>query len=129
MNIREITNAGTNSSLLSSIYAPSALLNPLSSEIKTNFCNNLSEELLPILKKRISFLVDDILNGRSKDIKKKKHTYVNDIYRKLIGLDYSETIGITNSSEAVWFVDKSREILGLLLYKNISMSRTTKSGN
>lgn len=112
LDIREITDSDTVFSSLASILAPQAIRRSLAIELRTSFCNNLSEELFSTLRKRIEFLVDDILSGHSKDTKKTKRTYIDQIYRKTIGLEYKEIDGITDSIDAEEFVEKSRDCLG-----------------
>ncbi len=71
LDIDDITKKDVVSSSLSSIYSSPILLQPLASNIQKDFCNNLSEEHLPTLKKRISFLVDKILTNCPVEVKKK----------------------------------------------------------
>ncbi len=111
LDIQEIID--TDISSLSSIVAPSAHLKPLSFELKKSFRKNLSEELFSTLKNRIEFLVDDIIVDHSKDMKKKKSTYIDQIHRKIIGLDYNETDGVIDSIDANGFIEESRDFLGL----------------
>jgi len=113
LDIQEITDSDSLFSSLASIMAPRAIQKSLAIELKTSFCNNLSKELFSTLRKRIAFLVGDILSDHSKDTKKMKSTYIDQIYRKTIGLEYNETDGITNSIDAEEFVEKSRDCLGL----------------
>ncbi len=85
----------------------------LAVQVQTAFCNNLTEEILIKLKKRIAFLVNDNLVDDDNNSKKKKYASVQQIYIKVVGFDYTEIGGITDSDLAEEFVKECQSVLGL----------------
>mmetsp|Transcript_9363 Transcript_9363/g.19939 ORF Transcript_9363/g.19939 Transcript_9363/m.19939 type:complete len:324 (+) Transcript_9363:193-1164(+) len=85
----------------------------LAIQVKTTFDNNLTEEILVKMKKRITFLVDDIMVECDEETKKKKYSCVRQIYNKVVGFDYTDISGITDSVDTQAFVEESRSVLGL----------------
>ena len=90
----------------------------LAVQVQTAFCNNLTEEILIKLKKRIAFLINDILVEDDDDSKKKKYASVQQIYDKVVGFDYTKIGGVTDLDLAEEFVKECRSVLGLPSLEN-----------
>ncbi len=116
--IEQVNEACDEYNILDTLKIPeidgrSSVRKSLSTQIQTAFNNNLTEEILVKLKKRIAFLVDDIMVESDEETKKKRYLCVRQIYNKVTGIGYTDIGGITDSVDAEAFVDESRRILGL----------------